>query len=268
MRFKDNVALVVGSATGMGRSTVIKLVKEGAQVIAFDLLGDKLEELKAELADEPGVVDPFVGDITDIDARNGVIKYIGENYGRIDTLAYVAGTLDFLAPAHKISDELWDYVMDVNVNATFKIIREALPLMKDHEGRAANIVIVSSVGGFVASSSGTAYITSKHAVLGLMKNLSYAYRSNNIRVNAVNPGSFATSIMENTVLKWPGRSPVDPDGVPLFYKGGINTMGVAGGFIPIGDPAFIADAICFLISDEAQYINGAELTVDGGWSVI
>jgi NAD(P)-dependent dehydrogenase (short-subunit alcohol dehydrogenase family) len=265
MRFKDNIALIVGSATGMGRSTVIKLVKEGATVIAFDLLGDKLDELKAELVNEPGTMEPFVGDITDADKRVGVIKYIEEKYGRIDTLAYVAGTLDFLAPAHAISDELWDYVMDVNVSATFRTVRDALPLMKDHEGRAANIVIVSSVGGVVASSSGTAYITSKHAVLGLMKNLAYAYRTNNIRVNAVNPGSFATSIMENTVLKWPGRSPVDPEGVPLFYKGGLNTM---RGSIPIGDPAYIADAICFLISDEAQYINGIELTVDGGWSVL
>jgi NAD(P)-dependent dehydrogenase (short-subunit alcohol dehydrogenase family) len=265
MRFKDNVALVVGSATGMGRSTVLQLVNEGANVIAFDLLGEKLEELSAELVDAPGTLEPYVGDITNGDKRKGVINYIQENYGRIDTLAYIAGAMDFMAPAHAMEDEVWDYVMDVNVNAAFKIIREALPLMLDHEGRSASIVIVSSVGGVVASSSGVAYITSKHAVLGLAKNLAYSYRINNIRVNAVNPGAFTTSIMENTALKWPGRSPLHPDGIPLFYKGGINTL---RGSIPAGDPQYVADAICFLISDEAKYISGTELTVDGGWSAI
>ena len=102
--------------------------------------------------------------------------------------------------------------MDVNVNSAFRMIREALPLLKDHEGQAANIIIVASVGGIYHSTAGAAYITSKHAVLGLMKHLAYSYKDNNIRVNAVNPGAINTSILNNAVLKWPDRDPMHPDG--------------------------------------------------------
>ena len=82
MKFEGNIALVVGSATGMGRATVIKLVKEGAHVIAFDLLGDTLAELKEELKDEAGSFEPFVGDVNEAEKRHGVIAFIQEKYGR------------------------------------------------------------------------------------------------------------------------------------------------------------------------------------------
>ncbi len=263
MKFKDNVALVVGSATGMGRATVIKLVEEGAHVIAFDLRDDALEELKEEVKDGPGTFEPFVGDINDAEKRKGVAAFIQEKYGKLDTLAYIAGVMDSMTPVHDLDDALWDYVMDVNVNSTFRMVREALPLLKDHEGRAANIVIVGSVGGLYGSTAGTAYITSKHAVLGLMKNLAWSYKDNNIRVNAVNPGAIATSIMENAMLKWPDRDLFHPEGMEMFNSKGANTV---RGEALLGDPEDIADAICFLISDEAKFICGAELTVDGGWT--
>ena len=262
MRFKDNIALVVGSATGMGRETVIKLVKEGAHVIAFDLLSDELEELKEVLKDEPGTLEPFVGDINDAGKRREVVAYIKAKYNKLDTLAYIAGVLDLMTPPEELDDELWNYVMDVNVNSTFRMVREALPLLKDHEGRAANIVIVASVGGVFGSTAGTAYITSKHAVLGLMKNLAWTYRENNIRVNAVNPGAVATQIMGNAMLKWPDRDPMHPAGIEKYVLKGGNTLGEG----ILGDPEDIADAICFLISDEAKFISGTELTVDGGWT--
>jgi NAD(P)-dependent dehydrogenase (short-subunit alcohol dehydrogenase family) len=262
MKYQGNVALVVGSATGMGRATVTKLVKEGAHVIAFDLLGDKLDELKEELRDEPGTLEAFVGDVNDAEKRRGVVAFIKEKYATLDTLAYIAGVLDFMTPVHALDDALWDYVMDVNVNSTFRMVREALPLLKDHKGKAANIVIVASVGGVFNATAGAAYITSKHAVLGLMKHLAFSYKDNNIRVNAVNPGAIATSILENAMLKWPDRDPMHPEGVDMFVLKGANA--VSGGLM--GDPEDIADAICFLISDEAKFICGAELTVDGGWT--
>lgn len=262
MKFKGNVSLVVGSATGMGRATAIKLVKEGAHVIAFDLLGDTLKELKEELKNEPGTFEPFVGDVNDAEKRKGVVTFIKEKYGKLDTLAYIAGVLDLMTPVHDLDDALWDYVMDVNVNSTFRMVREALPLLKDHEGRAANIVIVASVGGVYHSTAGAAYITSKHAVLGLMKHLAWSYKDNNIRVNSVNPGAIATSLLENAMLKWPDRDPMHPDGIEMFVLKGGNTLGEG----IMGDPEDIAEAICFLISDEAKFICGTELTVDGGWT--
>lgn len=262
MRFKDQVVLVVGSATGMGRATVTKLVAEGAHVIAFDVRADALDELCQEIPGGPGTLEPIVGDVNDAAARRHVIEAVRERYGRLDTLAYIAGVLDFMTPVHALDDELWDYVMDVNVNSVFRMVREALPLLKDHADRPANIVIVASVGGVYNSTAGAAYITSKHAVLGLMKHLAWTYKGNNIRVNAVNPGAIATSILENAMLKWPDRDPMHADGVELFVNQGANVLGQG----IMGDPEDIAAAICFLISDEARFICGAELTVDGGWT--
>jgi len=262
MKFKDDVVLVVGSATGMGQATTVKLVKEGAHVIAFDIREDALEELQEVLKTEAGTLEPIVGDINDASKRKGVVEYIREKYGKLDTLAYVAGALDFMTPVHALDDDLWDYVMDVNINSVFRTIREALPLLKDHEGKAANIIIVASVGGVYHSTAGAAYITSKHAVLGLMKHLAYSYKGNNIRVNAINPGGCMTSILENAQLKWPDRDPMHPDGIDLFVLKGANTLGND----LLSEPEDIAEAICFLISNDAKFINGVELTVDGGWT--
>jgi NAD(P)-dependent dehydrogenase (short-subunit alcohol dehydrogenase family) len=263
MKFEGNVALVVGSATGMGRATVVKLVKEGAEVIAFDVRDDTFAELREELKDAPGRFEPFIGDVCEAEKRASVLALIKEKYGKLDTLAYVAGAMDMMTPVHDLDDELWDYVMDVNVNSVFRLVRDALPLLRDHEGRAANIVIVGSIGGLYHSTAGAAYITSKHAVLGLMKHLAWSYQEHNIRVNAVNPGAVATSILENAALKWPDRDLFHPDGVEMFNNKGANTIRSER---QLGEAEDIAEAICFLISDEARFICGAELTVDGGWT--
>lgn len=265
MRFENQVVLVIGAATGMGYATVRKLLKKGAHVIGFDLRQDALDELSEEIKAEEiqsGTFDPFLGDINDNDKRREVIQMVKEKYGRLDTLAYVAGTLDNMVPVHDLDDELWNYVMDVNVNSVFRIVREALPLLIDHDGRAANIVVVGSVGGLLGSTAGAAYITSKHAVLGLVKNLSWTYKDRNIRVNAVNPGAISTSILENSMLKWPDRDLIHSEGAQLYTVNGAVSLG--NGIL--GEAEDIANAICFLISDEARFICGAELTIDGGWT--
>lgn len=265
MRFKDNVVLVVGSATGMGNATVKQLLAEGARVIAFDVREDALKELAEEIKEAPytnGSFEDYVGDVTDAEKRSGVIDLIRKKYGRLDTLAYIAGTLDNMTPVHDLDDELWDYVMDVNVNCTFRMVREAIPLLLDHAGKAANIVVVGSVGGIFGSTAGAAYVTSKHAVLGLVKNLAWTYRERNVRVNAVNPGAIMSSILENSMLKWPDRDLVHEEGADLYTVKGAVSLGEG----IMGEPEDIANAVCFLLSDEARFISGAELTVDGGWT--
>lgn len=262
MKFKDQVILVVGSATGMGRATVTKLVNEGAHVVAYDILDQELRELVEELSSAPGTIVPFVGDVNDPEKRKEVISLVKKEFGKLDTLAYVAGALDLMTPLHALDDELWDYVMDVNVNSTFRFVREALPLLKDHQGSAANIIVVVSVGGVFHSTAGAAYIASKHAVLGLMKHIAWSYKGNNIRVNAVLPGAISTSILGNAQLKWPDRDVMHADGIEKFVLSGANVLGEN----IMGEAEDIANAICFLISEESKFICGAELVVDGGWT--
>jgi NAD(P)-dependent dehydrogenase (short-subunit alcohol dehydrogenase family) len=262
MQFEGAAVLVIGSATGMGRATVARLVHEGAHVIAFDILGEKLAELQDELKEEPGTIYPFVGDVNDQKKRDDIIAYAKEEFGVIDALVYVAGTIDMMTPIHDVDDELWDYVMDVNLNSAFRIIRDALPLLENHEDKPASIVSVASVGGVLGSTAGPAYIASKHAILGLMKNLAWTLREKRIRVNSVNPGMIATSITENALRRWPDREPIHEKGMDLFVLEGATTLGTGS----LGEAEDIARAICFLLSEEAKFINGVELTVDGGWT--
>ena len=168
-----------------------------------------------------------------------------------------------MCPAHKCDDELWDYVMDVNVTSAFKLIRDALPMLLDHEGPAANVVIVGSVGGLFGSTAGTAYITSKHAVLGLAKSLAWSYHLRNLRVNVVNPGAIMTSILENAMERWPDRDIMDLDGNELYNEKGAVSLGMdAEGNNMMGDAEDIANAICFCLDDANKYLCGAEITVD------
>ena len=266
MRFENRNILVIGCATGMGRATVTQLANEGANVIAFDILADRLEELKAELAGAPGTIDTFAGDVTNLDDIKRHVAYVTEKYGTLDTLAYVAGVMDFMTPLEDCDDALWDYVMNVNMNACFRMCRECMPLLVDHEGTAAKIAIVGSVGGIYGSTAGPAYIASKHAVLGLARCLGWELKTRNVRVNVVNPGCILTDISFNGIDTWEkrgiNRTIVHPAGMEYFFSTGSNA--ISDGLT--GDPEDIASAICYLISDEAKFISGAQLTVDGGWT--
>ena len=263
MRFLNDVVLVIGTGTGMGHATAIQLMREGAHVIGYDLLDEEQDEIPEEAGDVPGTYEKFVADITDAAKRKEVVELIRQKYGKLDSLVYVAGVYDFQTPAHNTEDDLWDYVMDVNCSSVFRMVREALPMLRGHEGKSSNIIIVGSVGGIFGATAGAAYIASKHAVLGLAKNLAYTYRAENIRVNVVNPGTHVTGITMNAQEKWgEDRDLIDPDGLGLYVLKGSNSINEC----EPGEPEGVSEAICFLMSEAASYICGAELTVDGGWT--
>lgn len=261
--------LVVGGACGMGAATVTALYKQGANLVVLDLNEEAMEELIEDegLEGGPGTLHFVPGDVNDASVRQAAIDYATQEFGKLDALLYIAGVLDLMCPAHKTDDELYDYVMDVNVNSCFRMCRDCLPLLWDHEGLPASIVIVGSVGGEIGSSAGAAYITSKHAVLGLARNLAHSYRFRNVRTNVVNPGACVTDILGNAMEKWPDREIMDEEGNELYNVRGAVALGLdADGNNLTGFPEDIANAILYLISDEAHYVNGAVLDVDGGWT--
>ncbi len=267
-RFENKTVLVVGAGAGMGEATALQFAGEGAKVIALDIYQDRLDRLMGKAAGLPGSIETYPGDICNVETVNGVVELIKNKYGTLDTIAYVAGVMDFMCPPEEVDDELWDRVMDVNVKSVWRTVKTAIPLMKGHKGDSANITIVSSLGGYVGSSSGTVYITSKHAVEGLMKNLAFTYKDENVRVNCVAPGAFATEINDTTMRMFPDRDFTNykygqcPEGVATYLSKGI---GILNPQTNIGKPQYIADAICFLSSNEAKFVNGASLIVDGGW---
>lgn len=264
-RFNDKIVLVVGAGAGMGEATALQFLKEGAKVIALDMYEDRLDRLVGLASDMSGNLETYVGDITDVKTVEGVVDFITKKYGTLDCLAHVAGIMDFMLPPDMLTEEMWDRVMDINVKSVWRMVKTSMPLLKNHKGDASSVAIVSSLGGYVGSSSGTAYITSKHAVEGLMKNLAFSYRENNVRVNCIAPGAIASEIIGTSKRMFPElgyENGLCTEGIELYLENGIGLVRPDDAY---GESQDIADAITFLCSQQAKFINGSSLIVDGGW---
>jgi meso-butanediol dehydrogenase / (S,S)-butanediol dehydrogenase / diacetyl reductase len=239
------IAIVTGAASGIGRAITRRFAAEGAQVVAVDLASEALDAL-AEEAGEGGIV-PMVASVADPDDVARVFALCRERFGRLDVLANNAGrTTPRFAQIHELSIEEWDSVIAVNWQGAFAMLRGALAMMVDAGGGA--IVNTVSISALKALRHGGAYSTSKAALAMLTRQAAVEYAGRNIRVNGIMPGVTATPIL---------------DEVPRETMAAI----IAG--IPqrrLARPDEIAAAALFLVSDEASYVNGALLNVDGAAS--
>jgi NAD(P)-dependent dehydrogenase (short-subunit alcohol dehydrogenase family) len=160
--------------------------------------------------------------------------------------------MDNFQPVGEVDNETWDRVMKVNVDGPYKAMRGAIKIFM--ENGSGNIINIASIGGLKGGVAGAAYTTSKHALIGLTKNTGHMYAKSGIRCNAIAPGAVATSIGET----------IDMTKITPMVQDRIMT-GMALN-LRIGEPNEIATAALFLASDDASFINGAVLVVDGGWS--
>lgn len=242
-RFVGQTVVVTGAASGIGRATAARILREGGRVIAVDVSGDQLAAFAAgESADLVAVT----ADITDTEAVQRIVAAAGT---RIDCLANVAGIADDFAPAHEVSDATWQRIMSVNVDGTFRLIRAVVPSMLA-AGRGT-IVNVASEAALRGSAAGIAYTASKHAILGITRSCAFMYGPHGIRVNAVAPGGVATGITRGITPSEFGQERIGPF-LALMP--------------PVAAAEHIAASITFLLSDDSVNINGAVLPSDGGWS--
>lgn len=245
-RFAGKTIIVTGAGSGIGRATATRLAREGARVIATDVVEQRLAEVAAELGDT-GLV-TVVGDVSTSETIEAVIAAAGE---RIDGLANVAGIMDAFLPPAEVDDETWDRVLRVNLTAPMKLTRAVLPSML--AAGAGAIVNVASEASLRASASGVAYTASKHAVVGLTKSTAFFYGPQGIRANAVAPGAVMTNI------EAPMKSELAAQRVGPVMQ------------VAVPAPAQaeqLAAAITWLLSDDASNVNGAILPSDGGWSTV
>jgi NAD(P)-dependent dehydrogenase (short-subunit alcohol dehydrogenase family) len=245
-RFAGKVAIVTGAGSGIGRATAIRLLDEGAQVIATDLMPERLAELGRDVGTDALVT--VTGDISSEDVVQQVVAAAGS---RIDILVNNAGIMDGFLPAGEVDDATWQRVFDVNVTSVMRLTRAVLPAMV--AARSGTIVNVASEAGLRGGCAGAAYTASKAAVIGFTKNTAFMYQPDGIRVNAVAPGATATNI----------EAPFKSE------RGGGRLGPVLGAIVPPPATAEqLAAAITWLASDDSANVTGAVLASDGGWSAI
>lgn len=251
MRLKDKIIVLTGGSSGIGETTALRLAEEGGKVVAVARRYEKLEKLAEKAKDMAGEIYPLAGDMSKDEDIKSIIKKTIDKYGKIDVLINNAGVLDGFLSADNMEDEVWDRVMNINLTGPMKLIREAMPYMK--EQKSGNIINISSVGGFLGARGGLAYVTSKHGIIGMTRHIAAIFGQDGIRCNAVSPGNIKTDI---------GGSVENPN-MKVLDK----VMKTAELLPVAGDPVEIANVILFLASDESSFINGATLVADGGWTV-
>jgi len=247
-RFKDQVALVVGGAHGIGKGIGVRLGREGARVVIADMDCPKMEATVREMCAEGSDARPFPCDVRDSAQVQAMVKQVMDWYGRIDVLMYIAGIAPAV-PFLEISEETWDNTVDTNLRGAFLVSKAVAPHMVAR--KRGKFVFMASTNCWDAEASLGHYNASKAGLFLLAKTLAREFGPYGINSNAVGPGFIKTRLTE----------PVLND--PEFMK----KYDPARGLIPLGrlgTPEDVAGPALFLASEDASYINGVLLYVDGG----
>ncbi|MBI3949038.1 MAG: glucose 1-dehydrogenase [Acidobacteria bacterium] len=256
MRLLNKRAVVTGGASGIGRAIVERFAQEGASVAVCDINAEACHELVNQLHTQGYRVVATVGDVsTAEDARRMVAEAVSF-LGGLDILINNAG-VDIKGTVVSITDEGWDRQIAVNLTGVYRMSKCAIPEMIKAEGGA--IVNIGSVAGFLGITGLAAYGTSKGAVVQLTRNLAADFAPYNIRVNSVNPGTVDTPLLEHACRELAG-----PGG---DWEAIRNMYAEAQLIKRVAQPSEIANAVLFLASDEASFITGTALMVDGGFSI-
>lgn len=244
-RFADKVALVIGGNSGIGRAAALAYAAEGARVV---ITGRDAKTLQ-ETADAIGADTLAVrADLADVASTDEVVRQVRERHGRVDVLFVNAGVGGF-APVPAVTPALWDQVHDVNLRGCFFAAQKVLPLM----GRGGAIVFTGSIGSQLAAPANVVYAASKAGLRAVTRIFAVELVGQGIRVNMVSPGPTETPI----IYRNPGMDEKAADA--------LRQMMIANTPMKrMGTPEEIARAVLFLSSDEASFITGVDLFVDGG----
>ncbi len=244
-RYPGKSVLVTGAASGIGRATAIRLAAEGASVWCADLNGEAAAETAAHIVDRKGQARASQVDVTDPTAASALVAEAVDAFGGLDVLCNIAG---IGGSRHTLDEtpERFQAMMAVNAAGPFYLCLAALPHLLERRG---NIVNLASTAGVIGQAYCAAYCASKHALVGLTRALAIEYGRRGVRVNAVCPGGVNTGLIAEF-------APPEGASMSLISRSFLNR--------DMQEPESVAAMIAYVASDEAYYVNGAVLSIDGG----
>jgi NAD(P)-dependent dehydrogenase (short-subunit alcohol dehydrogenase family) len=254
MEFKGKVALITGAGNGIGRAAALGFAARGAEVVAVDLDGAAAERTAATIQQQGGAALPYRADVTKSSDVAAYVKAALDAYGKIDCFFNNAGIEGKVAPTAEYDEAVFDQVIAVNVKGVFLGLRHVLPVLLKQ--KAGAVVNTASVAGLVATPGMSAYVASKHAVLGLTKAAAGEVARSGVRVNAVCPGPIDTRMIHSLENQ---LNPGNPASVGDRYRASL-PLG------RYGTAEEVANVVMFLSSDLAGNITGAHYVIDGGRS--
>jgi NAD(P)-dependent dehydrogenase (short-subunit alcohol dehydrogenase family) len=247
-RFDGRVAVITGAGSGLGRATSLRFAAEGATVACLDIVEDAAEKTAAEIAETGGTARALRVDVSDPASVRAAVDGAAP-LGRPQVLVNCAGIGRF-AHSTEMPFEDWQRIIGVNLTGTFLMCQATLPHLLDGGG---NIVNIASNAGLMGQPYSAAYCASKAGVVNLSKALAVEYLARNVRVNCVAPGGIDTPLQESFAQ----------------FPEGVNWKEFRKFMSPLGNstPEEIASTIAYIASDEARYIVGAVVSVDGGLTI-
>ncbi len=241
--------MVSGAGSGIGRAIAITYAQEGAKVVVADINEEHADETVKLILESGGDAFKVKADSSKADENKRLIEAVVEKYGRLDIACNNAGMGGPAKPTGAYEPDEWDKVIALNLNGVFYACKYELEQMEKNGG--GTIINIASIHGQVAAPNSPAYTASKHAVVGLTKNIAVEYAQKNIRCNAVGPGYIETPLLSANL---------NPEAMKaIAAKSPLNRLGTA---------QEIADLVAFLSSDKSSFTTGSYIIADGGYTAI
>ncbi|AZZ91818.1 SDR family oxidoreductase [Hahella sp. KA22] len=249
MKLDGKVVMVTGASSGIGRTTAIKLADYGAKVAVIARRSRESEDTVRHITEAGRQAISIPADVSsEGDIKNALAQII-ETFGKLDGAFNNAGAAEPVGPLTELSEQEWDRVFSINTKGAWLCMKHQIPALLSNKSGA--IVNMSSIYGLVGTGMGlAAYVASKHAIIGLTKAASLEYAARNIRINAICPGWIPT----------PGNEQALSNPEVMAFAQSLHPQG------RLGTQQEVAEAVCWMLSDSASYLNGQTISIDGGYT--